>query len=250
MTTISKYWEKLNESHNALMEEYGYENFKASVGRIYNDDMDYEKVLKSIEVLWEMLYAQIPEELLKRFEEPIIGNPPILLCNGRRVSIDLGCSIREYYLLSQYIDFDKIKTIVEIGGGYGRLPYVITQMHPDIEYIMCDIEPSLGLAKRYLSDVLPGNKIEYITPDKLNAKCDLVIAANCLHEMVKEQVDKYFNYVNDNAKYFYYSCWKDTTIPLDLIKWTQKDYPVRKEWIKLLSQDHIRQDFFEELYKI
>lgn len=247
---VSKYWQELNKSHIGLMEEYGYENFKSTVGRIYNDDMDYEKVLESIRILWEMLYRDIPEELLKKFSEPMVGNPAVLMCEERPVSIDLGCAIREYYLLSKYIDFSKINSIVEIGSGYGRTAYVINKLHPKIQYTMCDIEPSLSLAKRYMLDVAPNGHFNFVLPEQLNQKCDLFLAINCLHEMVKEDVDKYFNYVGKNAEYFYYSCWDKTTIPFDGITWTQQDYPVRANWVEMLNQKHIRNDFFEALYKI
>jgi len=247
MKIISEYWKKLNAKSNSLLSEYGHENFKQTVGRVYNDDVGPTE-MDTLKILWDNLYTLVPGEVLDAFTEPELGNPSGALCNGRLVSIDLGTSIRDYWLLAQYIDFSKLSRIVEIGGGYGKLPYVIKQLHPDIHYTLCDIEPTLGLAEWYLSQVLPKEGIDYVHPEELTGEAELVIATNCLHEMSREQVCTYFDYADKNAEYLYYSCWKDTTMPGDYIRWEQNDYPVKNSWTKLLEQDYIRKDFFEALY--
>ena len=245
MKTISKYWKQLNYHSNRLLNEYGYENFKQHIGIIYNDD-SYEDSI----TLWGKLTKVVPKEILTRFEEPLVGNPFKMVYNNKRVSRDLGVSIRDYWTLVNYIDFNNIKKMVEIGGGYGRMPYVITQLHPDNDYTMCDIEPSLGLAKWYLDQVAADAKISYIHPEDLSGSCDLVIANNCLHEMTVEQVGYYFNYVDKNAKYFYFNCWNDTTMPNDFIRWTKDDYPIRNKWEEIFKRDYIKENYFEALYKI
>lgn len=249
MKIISDYWKHLNEKSIMLIDEYGYENFKQTVARVYNDDAKAENHFEATKMLWNHIYDIIPIELLDKFSEPDIGNPPVILRDEKLVSIDLGISIRDYWELAKHIDFGKINKIVEIGGGYGRMPYVITQIHPDIEYVMCDIEPSLGLAKWYLSQVIPDANMVYINPEELEGKSNLVIANNCFHEMTRKQVHDYFNYADQNSDYLYYNCWKETTMPRDFIKWTQGDYPVKNSWTKLFEQDYIRKNYFEVLYK-
>ena len=128
---------------------------------------------------------------------------------------------------------------------------MIFKLNQDVVYRLYDIEPALGLAKRYLSDVLPNKKFEFYTPDKLSQKCDLFLALDCLHEMTKEQVENYFEYANWNASYFYYTCWKETFVPHDNITWGISDYPVRDTWKKLALRSHFTRDkFFEALYEI
>ena len=250
MNTVSKYWEYLNKKSIELIDNYGYNNFKQTVARVYNDDEVPESNFEFTRMLWDKLYATLPIEFLEKFSEPEVGNPGIILRDGQLVSIDLGISIRDYWAISKHIDFSTIDSIVELGGGYGRMPYVITQLHPNIEYTMCDIEPSLGLAKWYLSKVIPDSLMYYTSPELLRNRADLVIASNCLHEMSRQQVHKYFDYVDQNATYFYYNCWKDTTMPYDYIRWEQGDYPVKNHWVKLFERDYIRRDYFEALYKM
>lgn len=246
----TEYWKRLSADSSNYLKEYGYGNFKRTVAKIYNNYIDEREVCDSTKRLWEYLYSHISKELLDSFSEPSIGNPIPIYCNDRPVSLDLGCSIREYHTMSQHIDFNSISSILEIGGGYGRTAYVISKLYPNITYTICDIQPALSLSMRYLRDVLPNHNFKFIQPDELGDKNDLVIAIDCLHEMTVEQVAEYFKYVDENSEYFYYSCWKDTIIPHDNIRWKKRDYPVKKSWKRLMSQDHVRIRHFEELYKI
>jgi SAM-dependent methyltransferase len=247
----SLYWENINYEMYQRLWKHGYENFKASSAILYNDDYqgNQDKQQFDIKTVWEGLYEYIPNELLDSMSEPLVGNPYHVLCDGRVITLDLACSVREYWLLSQHVDFKEIKSIAEVGGGYGRTAYVIAKLHPHIKYVLYDVEPSIGLAKRYLNEVLPVNNFEFNTPDELKGPCDLLLAINCLHEMKVEHVRDYFDYADKNASYFYFSCWYRGTVPFDNLVWLKSDYPVRPHWKLLLSQPHIRQGWFEEMYR-
>lgn len=251
----SKFWQQLNKDCDRLLAERGYENFKNTLGLIYNNYYfdgikladDYEERLRHF---WELLYQTLPYNLLVQFDEPSEGNPLTIEFNGRRVSFDLGMSLYEYNLLFSYIDFSKVKVIHEIGAGYGRTAYVISKLHPDINYRIFDVEPSLGIARRYLTSVNPDGRFKFNTPDKLEVPCDLLIAIDCLHEMTQEHVAEYFDYADKNARYFYFSVFEKTHTPLDELDWEIKDYPKRETWNTLLSRKHLfRQEAFEVLYQ-
>jgi len=250
MKKISKYWEYLSEKSNELVDLYGIDHIRESVSRIYNDDNGIEMLLDETKKLWEILYKIMPQDYLASLSEPMVGTPRYVLCDNRPVTIDLGISFFDYWIMKQSIDFTRIESILEIGGGYGRLPFVIKSKHKYVKYTMCDIQPALNIAKWYLGEVFPKNDIRFVEPDELDGKFDLVIACNCLHEMVPEQVEHYFDYVDKNAKYFFYTCWKDTKMPKDNIRWTENDYPVRNTWRLLSSGQYIKQDYFMRLYKI
>jgi len=253
----SKFWTTLNKKSDEFLEEYGYENFKRTVGVIYNDyfyDHDKKKLPDDYEdqvrAIWDRMYEVYSNGVLGYFHEPDVGNPLGIIYRGRLVSIDLAASISELSLLSAYIDLSAVKVIHEIGGGYGRLAYVIGQIVPCV-YRLYDLDMSRNLAQRYLKDVLPNRPLEFYSPDKLEGKCDILIAMDCLHEMTVEQVHSYFDYAHENAKYFYYTCWKDTTIQEDQVRWTQDKYPVKESWQPIyVGQHRIRTQFFEALYKI
>ena len=253
----SSYWKELNNDCFNYLDKYGYENFKRTVGVVYNDFFvadngsmveDYGDRVKEI---WDRMYEVYPEKILDLFEEPLLGNPNHIIYRGRPVTVDLALSMSEICLLIDKIDFRTINVINEIGGGYGRLAQVIMKLYPHITYKMYDIEPSLIIARMYLTTLFPNNKLEFHSPEKMIEPCDLLIACNCLHEMTKEQVDSYFSYANRLSHYFYYSCWKTTEIQKHGIKWRMEDYPVGKLWEPLFVGDHrTRKNYFEALYKI
>ena len=258
--TPSKYWIWLNERIKEMLDKLGgYENFKRTAGYIYNNDYlssttgEPRKVYNlDCTTLWQFLYQNsgVPKGLLDSFEEPLEGNPMSGNLDGRHVTIDLGCSILEYWNLSQYIDFNKINTIYEIGGGYGRTAYVITKIYPSIKYILYDLESSLEIASRYLTSVAPWGKFEFRTPDKLEGSCDLSIAINCMAEMTKQQVDSYFDFIDRNSSYFYFVTWLKSFCEKDNIIWELKDYPVKKNWEILFSKPYVRLGWVEQLYKL
>ena len=250
--TPTLYWQEINKELSKRLVEHGYENFKSSSAVLYNDDYRGDLLKKDFDTkeLWESLYSYIPAELLDGFSEPMEGNPHHLLCNGRPVTIDLGCSIRESWLLAKHIDLKSAGSIVEVGGGYGRTAYVMHKLYPEASYTMCDIEPSLSLQRWYLTGLFKDDKLDFISPIDLHKDCDLLIAINCLHEMNAEQIEYYFDYASKHAKYFYYVCWYEGNVPFDGLVWRKEDYPVKSSWEEVFCQPHPRDGFFEVLYKI
>ncbi len=252
----SKLWENLSKKSSRFLEEFGYENFKRSVGVIYNDYFfDYEKgaivedYADKLKDTWDNIYKMYPNDYLDFFSEPKVGNPMAIEYGGRLVSFDLAASLIETALILSNIELDEIKVINEIGGGYGRLAYVLGQVIPDSDYTLYDIEPSISLAKRYLSDVSK-HSFKFESPDMLSGDCDILIAMDCLHEMTREQVADYFDYADKHAKYFYYTCWNKTRIHEDEIDWNKEDYPVKSHWTPLYLGPHrMRNNFFEAFYK-
>ena len=239
------------------LEKHGYENFKNTLGITYNNYYHDEGKIREdyydkLRMFWDILYSKfVPCDLLDQFEEPQEGNPLTIEYKGRSVSFDLGMSLYEYYLLSKYMDFEKVNIIHEIGAGYGRTCYVISKIHPWIKYRIFDMEPSLGVAKQYLRSVLSDGLFEFNTPDKIGGECDLFLAIDCLHEMIREHVDEYFNYADKNSCYFYFTAFDKTVVPIDGVTWEIKDYPTRQTWKKIFLKTHgVRQGFFEALYKI
>jgi hypothetical protein len=247
---VSKYWKHLNNASKELLSEYGIEIFKETVARVYNDDGSYDELMKSTAELWDYIYETLPNDLIEKLSEPLIGSPRCLSYNGKILTTDLGVSFIEYYGISKCIDFSKIERITEIGGGYGRLAYVILILHPNIKYTMCDVEPALSIAKWYLPQVLKDVDLSFISPDQLKDETDISIACNCLHEMTPEQVHYYFDFFDNKSKYVYYNCWNDTTIPRDGVRWERYDYPIKNRWTELFNRDFIRKNYFEALYRV
>lgn len=254
----SPYWDKLSARCEKFLKKYGYKNFKRSVGLVYNDfylDYDSGRIRPDYDQklleLWDALYERIPAMFLDRFHEPEVGSPFTIFYKGRHVSFDLASSCCETAMIFSHLDTNRIRSIHEIGGGYGRLAYVLGQSIPKATYKLYDIEPSISLAGRYLGEVLPRREFSFHRPDELKDQCDLLVAMDCLHEMTKEQVEAYFDYADKNAGYFYFTCWKETAVPEHGISWKMNEYPVRLGWVPIYVGDHkMRTGFFEALYRI
>jgi hypothetical protein len=65
-------------------------------------------------------------------------------------------SMVAYAVLMAY-DFSRIPSIVDVGGGQGRLLRSIVQLNPEIKGTVFDLEPAIEMAKQYLrSDACSG----------------------------------------------------------------------------------------------
>jgi len=66
-----------------------------------------------------------------------------------------------YAFCSKYIDFDDVKTIVELGSGCGKQVEIIRKLHPGVCYFLFDVPPALYVCEQYLKKVFPGHVVSY-----------------------------------------------------------------------------------------
>jgi len=229
-------------------------------------------------MLWEYVIRQAAENIAFHLEESLEGNPPYVKLKKKRISQDLAFSMLEFLEISRGVkEFSNINTIVELGAGYGRTAFVFLTLMPNIRYIIADVPPALYLSQRYLTGQFPTRRIfkfrdfkdysevaadfqesqiAFLLPHQLellpNKIADLFLAIDSLHEMPLEQIEYYFSIVDRLVKdFFYFKCWKETVIPCDNIKLTEKDYPIRDHWDKIFWQEcKVLTLFFEALIRI
>lgn len=129
-------------------------------------------------------------------------------------------------ILSNYLNLKSEKnTILELGGGYGKLAYYLLKNINNYTYIDLDIPETLTLASYFLSKSFPNKKnlfygersdnknvtseydliflpsweIETIQDNSVN----LAINKNSLGEMNPETARNYINHVHRTSKYFF-----------------------------------------------
>jgi putative sugar O-methyltransferase len=217
---------------------------------------------------------------LAELQEPAQGGPFRIYLDGKLISQDLANSVLEFDSImnpATSIDRNDVKTIIELGAGYGRNAYVFSKLMPSTKYIIVDIPPALYIAQKYLSSIFPKKKIfgfrsfrnyneiqkefedcdiAFLLPNQLellpNKMADLFINISSFHEMRKEQVEYYFGEVDRLTKsYFYFKQWKSWKNPKDEIVVTQNDYPVRKPWQKIYWRGcRVQSQFFEALFRV
>lgn len=221
-------------------------------------------------------YTAGGEHLIGRVEEIQEGNPPFVRVEGKSVSQDTLNSILEYMAISKGCDVGKMSRIIEIGAGYGRTAHCVLNITPGVKYIIADIPPALYVSQTYLSSIFKDKKIfrfrpftafseiedeflaadiAFIMPEQLELLPDkvagLFLAISCLHEMKKEQVQRYFDQIDRLSSHVYYKCWQKTTVPFDNSIYSSEDYPVKNNWKKIYKENcKVPSAFFEALYEI
>jgi putative sugar O-methyltransferase len=307
----SDFWNSFNKYNIQQITLYGYENFKVTVTRNYftwvvNANHGYSRNL--LRIPSSSLVYLPPEEMnkvhpfftpeesmqfnmtirnflsyilsiggapfLEKLQEPMIGNPPFLLYQNKRVSQDIFNSLLEYLAVTKHCSTEKISTIIEIGAGSGRTAFCFLTLLPKVKYVIADFPPALYISQKYLSAVFPNKRvmtfrpfntfeeiseefqkaeIVFLTPDqlkKLPKKCgDLFLAIDCLHEMRPEEISRYFNEAERLCSYFYFKCWQTTVCDGNF--YSSESYPVRPRWKVCFKEPcFVPSDFFHALYEM
>ena len=198
-------------------------------------------------------------------------NDPFIEIDGNKISQDKVNSILDYENISKFSSFSPKQNILEIGAGSARTSQAILTFHNNLKYTICDIPPALfisynrlkkvyknkkigllySLNETELNEELNNHDISFIMPHQLDfikgRKFDLTIAIDCIHEMDKKTIKKYFYNINTLSKLFYFSVWKKTNVAFSgfFRKYSNKldyfsdDYHIPENWKKKYEKDLI-----------
>ncbi|MBS0623798.1 MAG: putative sugar O-methyltransferase [Verrucomicrobia bacterium] len=206
-----------------------------------------------------------------------LGNPPPVFRWGKLLTADLCNSVIEYYAITNSIGEAPLRTVMEIGAGYGRNAAVFLQVHQKLQYVICDIPPALYVSQSYLTQRFPEKKAFLFRPFKsfgeiqkeweeaqlcfilphqlalLPNKCvDLFLNISSFQEMRPEQISYYFSQINRLVHgYFYLKQWKHSCLPQDNVTIKEEDYPDFPHWFRIYSRTcEVQTAFFERLYDL
>lgn len=226
-------------------------------------------------MLFDYVKSKDTKNLLNHLQESYFGNPPPVYRRGKLITADLANSILEYYAMAPAIDSSDLKSVMELGAGYGRNAAVFLQLHSSMQYIIVDIPPALYVAQEYLSKRFPERKVftfrpfqsfEEIREEWEQSTCcfllphqmkllpqksvDLFLNISSLHEMRLDQITYYFAEIDRLVRgYFYFKQWKKSHLPQDGVTICQDDYPIFSHWKKIYSRTcEVQTAFFEGLY--
>lgn len=220
---INKDVDKLNEIYENFLREtcsiglHGlplnmFKNFfnKRTISTLNKEVYTFDCVFMYL--CWQKLNA--PKEFnATELQMPDFGNAYGFFIDEKFVRI--GAVYFHYYAtkISEMIADSKTKTVVEIGAGYGGLPYFLKKMNQDLTYINFDLPENMALSTYYLMCCYPNKKFllygeanldevnigDYdfiIMPNfeinKMKAKtADLVFNSYSLAEMSTETINTY-----------------------------------------------------------
>jgi putative sugar O-methyltransferase len=167
-----------------------------------------------LHVVFALLQEVAPD--LAELTESSVGNPPMFSIYGRSFSEMFLLKLLEIALLRRQLDFDKLGTVIEVGGAYGLVGEILRKRYPAIRYTLVDLAPVAGFAQFYLSKVFPGDVSGYgeTTEAPIRIHCahqlpqisghfDLFINVASFQEMSAEQVAMYAEFAHTHSDAVY-----------------------------------------------
>jgi putative sugar O-methyltransferase len=146
----------------------------------------------------------------KKIGNTNIGQPLCVHAHGLGINLDYLTSIEEYDFLSSSMKLSNVKSVIEIGAGFGRTAHTCLKLLPNIErYTIVDLEPMLVLSKGYLTKALSTEelkKISFISSNDASLaheKYNLAINIDSFQEMPKQTIENYMKNLFSKSDYVY-----------------------------------------------
>lgn len=262
-TQISPFWSNINEG--AL----SYERMTADIVKFKSSQTNY--VISMLDpkdnglLYYHSLVYVMAESMgngsfqkLKNIKNRGIGAPRAIYYRNEVVCLDYLRAVHELDFIEQHIDLGG-RSILEIGGGYGRTCHAILSNVNVNSYTIADLDKCLALSRKYLQQVLSQEQYEKIRfvnveRDDLDNDYDLCICIDVFAEIQAEQAHRYIEYVNAhcNALYLQMPVTGYTVNLLDTKKFETLRLRLNKEYeeINIIDENEIKEQVakFKSLY--
>jgi putative sugar O-methyltransferase len=157
-------------------------------------------------------------DVLNETYDSVIGTRQFISFDNKKVTRKYLQHVISLSILGHYTNINRIKSVLEIGGGYGGFCELFHKYHQLDYYILIDIAPILYVSTQYLKACFPGkvidfreakqmdtisanqleNKILAIPPwmlKEIKVPIDLVWNSASFQEMEKDVVINYLSFV-------------------------------------------------------
>lgn len=152
--------------------------------------------------------------LLRKLGQTSIGQPTTVTVAAPDgtdlvVDIDYLLSAEEVCFLSNHLHSAEIRSVCEIGGGFGRTAHTLLNQWDLDSYAIVDLAETLALSQAYLKVVLPDkifNKVQFV--DASDSCCyptsvDLSIQIDGFQEMDATVIASYYDSLVGASQYSY-----------------------------------------------
>ncbi|MBF0428046.1 MAG: putative sugar O-methyltransferase [Magnetococcales bacterium] len=95
--------------------------------------------------------------------------------NNNKYTLSFLRYFHQLQWVRQFVDFSSIRSMLELGCGYGGQIEVIKKLYPNIKLVLCDIPPQLYVSEQYLKQVFPNEVTGYLETSRMD-KIDLTHA--------------------------------------------------------------------------
>lgn len=201
---------------------------------------------------------------------------------GNILSWDILISLDTLYKIYEKDNsiFEKPVIVTDLGGGWGRIGYVLKIANPQATYVIIDLPEVLFVSSNYLPKRLPtsnflsyreGREMNSFTKNKLEKfdgaflgsfdlekfddnSIDFFINVASFQEMTVEQVKQYFDVIDRKVKGLFYTqqLFSSKTHTFDMGEISgYESYPFLKSWENISLTTASWSDlYFESIYKI
>jgi hypothetical protein len=80
---------------------------------------------------------------------------------GKRYSYLYLYYYLQYAYCAQFLDFESVSNIVEVGPGLGRAVEILRKAHPHLRFYLVDLAPTLYVCQRNLAALFPESVVPY-----------------------------------------------------------------------------------------
>jgi putative sugar O-methyltransferase len=210
---VSELWKSLSNKLFANIDDEFIATFRQPGGansRLATWD-PFDKTMRYFKF---MLYTEAERQPDRFFEhyralgKVDIGQPVSMKLRGCDINIDYLFALEEFLFLESFID--PVKSVVEIGAGFGRTCHTLLTLADRIEsYTIVDLPDVLNLSRRVLSEVALDrfHKVRFVDATDLaawqNLSADLAINIDSFQEMPPATIDAYMRGLIARSRYFY-----------------------------------------------
>lgn len=168
---------------------------------------------------------------IEQLTPSLIGNPlTVIEASGKAYPISILNYYLRYAYCCQFLNFDSIHVITELGSGSGKQIEVLKKLHPHLSFFIFDIPPQLYVCEQYLKAVFPNDVIPYRQTKSISKisspeegkiyifgtcqfpiltsfKTDLFWNAASLQEIEPDTAKHYLSAVNESSRAIYLHEW-------------------------------------------
>ena len=167
-------------------------------------------------------------------ENDSVGNPYLSRFDfGDSMVIASPTTLRYVKVLVDVLtlfDATKIRTVTEIGGGYGGQCRILMNFLPIARYNLVDLPEALALAEKFLTALDAAGNVRYLDGTHIynDAPCDLVISDYAFSELSKSAQEVYLEKILSKARAGYVTWDGDFFAEADLYDgWTLEEFVTR-----------------------
>jgi len=146
-------------ANSRMMKHFIIDHYLRLIERHYSQMKIYRQYY------YEKRFGQWFSEISNKFELPntLVGDcRDYVLLNEKKISTSYIRHLVRLYNYSKHIDFTRIRSIFEIGGGYGANTHLLLSLYPNIKKVLyLDTPPVLYVGTQYLKSIFPTEVNDY-----------------------------------------------------------------------------------------